>query len=98
MPSESRTRWAPAARLHFATTAAASGDRNGTAPVPYTLPLYRRELYVDRHELAASLGCSQRTASSRSSHTSATWQPRPLPPSPGSRLQVRVSSPFGIAP
>lgn len=33
----------------------------------------------------------------RSSHTSATWAPRPLPPKPGSRVQVRVNSPPAVA-
>src|SRR5262245_3771588 len=44
---------------------------------------------------------SQRTglpADSRlSNHTSATWQPRPAPPPPGSADQLRVSSPPAVA-
>src|SRR5439155_26078078 len=35
--------------------------------------------------------------SRRISHTSATWQPRPAPPPPGARCQLRVKSPLAVA-
>ena len=61
-------------------------------------PITHRNLDLDCNlDLVNPLRKSHQRTYRLINQTSATWQPRPFPPKPGSRIQRRLSTPSAVA-